>query len=144
MLHHSFEHLADPKGSLSEIHRLLKADKFALIRIPVVNFAWEKYGVNWVQIDPPRHLFLYTESGFRELAESCGFKVESVVYDSNAFQFWGSEQYQLDFPLNDPRSHNNLKGRIFSDEQMNNWRSEAEKLNAEKRGDQAAFYLRKI
>ncbi len=144
MLHHSFEHLADPRESLSEIRRLLEPTKFALIRIPVINIAWEKYGVNWVQLDPPRHLFLYTECGFRKLVESCGFKVESVVYDSSAFQFWGSEQYRENIPLNDPRSHTSEKGSVFSDEQMVKWQVEAEMLNAEKRGDQAAFYVRKV
>ncbi len=144
MLHHSFEHLDEPHKSLLQIHRLLDPGKFALIRIPVVSFAWEKYGVDWVQLDPPRHLFLYTERSFRELAESCGFKLESVVYDSTAFQFWGSEQYRQNIPLNDPRSHNGENGSIFSNEQMVEWQAKAETLNSEDRGDQAVFYLRKI
>jgi SAM-dependent methyltransferase len=144
MLHHSFEHFADPKESLLQIHRLLDGDKFALIRIPVLNFAWEKYGVNWVQLDPPRHLFLYTERSFRELAASCGFKTEKVIYDSSSFQFWGSEQYRLDVPLNDPRSHNGQNGKIFSDREIYEWQKKAEKLNANDLGDQAAFYLQRI
>lgn len=144
MLHHSFEHLANPRDSLRQIHSLLDADKFALVRIPIVNFAWEEYGVNWVQLDPPRHLFLYTERSFRELAASCGFKTEKVSYDSSAFQFWGSEQYRRDIPLNDPRSHTGQSGSVFSDSEISIWQEKAERLNAEGRGDQAAFYLRKI
>src|SRR5205085_10674982 len=80
-LNHSFEHLPNPLESLLEIGRLLEKDKFALIRIPIVNFAWEKYGANWVQLDAPRHLFLYTERSFRLLAEKAGFTVEKVIYD---------------------------------------------------------------
>lgn len=145
MLHHSFEHFADPRSALLEIRRLLMRGKFALIRMPVANFAWGKYGVNWVQLDPPRHLFLYTERAFHELAEGCGFKLEKVVYDSSSFQFWGSEQYIKDIPLTDPRSHNVGGGeKIFTQEQLDNWQDEAEKLNREGRGDQAAFYLRAL
>src|SRR3982751_6453643 len=87
MLHHSFEHLPGPAKSLREIHRLLADGKYVLIRVPVVNFAWERYGVNWVQMDPPRHLFLFTEEAMRRLAENAGFHVEAVIYDSTEFQF---------------------------------------------------------
>src|SRR6476661_4755519 len=105
MLNHSFEHLPDPQNALSQIHRLLSPDGVALIRIPVVSFAWQKYGVNWVQLDAPRHLFLYTERAFRDLVEGSGLTVERVTYDSEIFQFFGSEQYEHDIPLNDPRSY---------------------------------------
>jgi predicted SAM-dependent methyltransferase len=144
MFHHSFEHLEDPDGTLREAHRLLKDNGYMLIRIPVINFAWEKYGVNWVQLDPPRHLFLYTERAFCSLAEKSGFEVEKIIYDSTAFQFWGSEQYLQNIPLNHPTSHlNNDGGTVFSQDQMDKWQSEAEVLNLRGRGDQACFYLRK-
>lgn len=144
MLHHSFEHLPDPERILREIGRLLAPDKYALVRIPLVSYAWEKYGVNWVQLDPPRHLFLYTEKSFSDLCGQAGLEVERVIYDSAAFQFWGSEQYVRDIPLTDPRSHNDPeKGAVFSPEQIAEWGAEAAVLNREGRGDQACFYLRK-
>ena len=143
MLNHSFEHLPNPLESLREIGRLLGQDKFCLIRIPVVNFAWEKYGINWVQLDPPRHLFLFTEKSFSRLAEKAGLTVEKVIYDSDAFQFWGSEQYLQDIPLNDERSFkNDISKSIFTQKQMDEWEKRAEELNAQNKGDQACFYLR--
>jgi hypothetical protein len=109
-----------------------------------VNFAWEKYGVNWVQLDPPRHIFLYTERAFRDLAERAGFIVERVVYDSETFQFFGSEQYIKDIPLTDPRSYRGvISESIFTQSQIDEWEALAAKLNAEGRGDQACFYLTK-
>jgi SAM-dependent methyltransferase len=142
-LNHSFEHLPNPLESLREIGRLLAKDKFALIRIPVAGFAWEKYGTNWVQLDAPRHLYLYTEKSFRFLAGKAGFTVEKVIYDSTAFQFWGSEQYQRDIPLSDERTFkDDISKSIFTQEEMDAWESEAEKLNAQNKGDQACFYLR--
>lgn len=144
MLHHSFEHLADPEGALRELHRLLADNGNIVIRMPVVSRAWKHYRTDWVQLDPPRHLFLYTEHAFRELAERSGFIVEKVVYDSTAFQFWGSEQYRMDMPLNDPRSLNRPDGKtVFSEEQQEAWRRDAERLNKTGEGDQACFYLRK-
>ena len=145
MLHHSFEHLPAPVEALSQIHRLLSKDGTCLLRVPVVNFAWEKYGINWVQLDAPRHLFLYTEKSLRRLAEKAGFKVVRVDYDSTAFQFWGSEQYAQDMPLNHPRSLNVYLSRSeFTHEQIAEWQRKADELNALKKGDQACFYLRKM
>lgn len=145
MLHHAFEHLPDPHEALRQIYRLVKPGKFCLLRIPVVNFAWEKYGVNWVQMDPPRHLFLYTERAVKRLAEVAGFELTGVVYDSGAFQFWGSEQYLRDIPLTAPGSYNSgdISNTIFTPAQIGDWAKEAEELNRQGRGDQAAFYLKK-
>ena len=144
MMNHSFEHLPDPTAALREVRRLLADDGHCLIRIPVVSHAWERYGIDWVQLDPPRHLFLYTEQAFRLLAKAAGFAVEDVVYDSTAFQFWGSEQYRLDIPLNDIRSMDRPDGEVvFTPEQIDDWNVRAEKLNAAGEGDQACFYLRK-
>lgn len=145
MLHHSFEHVIDPQETLGQIHRLLADNRFCLIRMPVAGFTWEKYGVNWVQMDPPRHLYLYTERSFRRLAETSGFVVEKVVYDSTAFQFWGSEKYLRDMPLINQGSSNGFElSDIFSGDQLNEWQRQAEALNARGMGDQACFYLRKM
>jgi SAM-dependent methyltransferase len=141
-LHHSLEHLPEPLDALREINLRLASGRFCLARIPIVNFAWEKYGVNWAQLDPPRHLYLFTEKSFRRLAESAGFVVEKVVYDSTAFQFWGSELYRRDIPLFDERGVEQ-KEKFFSAEQISDWERRAKLLNDEGRGDQACFYLRK-
>ncbi len=144
MLHHSFEHFPDPLESLVKIRPLMEKDSFLLIRMPLINYAWEKYGLNWVQLDAPRHLFLYTESSFRYLAELAGLRVEHVTYDSGSFQFWGSEQYARDVPLTDPKSHwINKESKLFTTEQIKEWQKEAERLNANGKGDMACFYLRK-
>lgn len=145
MLHHAFEHLPAPLDALKQIHRLLGDGKYCLLRIPVASYAWERYGVNWVQLDPPRHLFLYTEKSLKLLASQAGFEVAEVVYDSGPFQFWGSEQYLKDIPLTDPRSYNagEISCTIFTREQIAEWQREAEELNTLGRGDQACFYLRK-
>lgn len=144
MLHHSFEHLPDPKSELAEIRRLLSPDGRCLLRLPVVNFAWEKYGTDWVQMDPPRHLFLYTERALRELANASGFEVEKVIYDSTGFQFWGSEQYLRDIPLVPEGGSGGLRpADVFTAEQLSEWDREAARLNDEGRGDAACFYLKK-
>lgn len=138
MFHHSFEHLPEPEAALSAARKKLADGGVCLVRIPVVNYAWEKYGVNWVGLDAPRHLHLFTEKGFCGLAERSGFEVERVVYDSTSFQFIGSEQYRRNIPLTA-----NIPGSsLFTAKQIREWKRKARFLNRERRGDQAAFYLR--
>ena len=85
MMHHAFEHMAEPLAVLREIRRVLKPNRRALIRIPIAgSFAWRKYGVHWAQLDAPRHLFLHTVDSMTRLAGQAGLELESVFYDSNS------------------------------------------------------------
>jgi SAM-dependent methyltransferase len=105
MLHHSFEHMEDPARVLCELGRRLAKGGRILLRIPVAgSFAWRRYGVNWMGLDAPRHLFLHTAKSIELLASKAGLRVSSVVFEGNATQFLGSEQYERDIPLADRRS----------------------------------------
>jgi len=146
MLHHAFEHVSDPLETLKSIARLLAENGTVIIRIPTVSsWAWEQYRAHWVQLDAPRHFFLHSTQSINLLAEKSGLFVEDVVYDSTEFQFWGSEQYLKGIPLNDPRSYNqSIRNSIFSKEDVKRFRKKAIELNHDKRGDSAAFFLKKI
>src|SRR6201999_3663789 len=117
----------------------LAPDGVCLVRLPIVAHAWEQYQTNWVQLDPPRHMWVPTERAMRMLAETLGLKVERVEYDSTEFQFWGSELSIRDVPLRDvdPR---NLKG-FFSKSELAKFRENAAKLNRDGIGDSAAYVL---
>jgi SAM-dependent methyltransferase len=141
---HSLEHVPDPRRALEEMHGLLKPGRYAVVRLPLVARAWELYGADWVQLDPPRHLFLFTTETFKGLAGAAGFEVAEAAYDSTAFQFWGSEQYARDIPLIDERSYLiNPDRSVFTPEQIDSFAARADELNARGEGDQATFYLRK-
>ena len=137
-LHHSFEHVDNPLSFLFDLHRLLNPNRYLLIRIPVASsYAWEHYREHWVQADAPRHLFLHTPSSIKLLCEKVGFRVSAIRYDSSGFQFWGSEQYSNDIPLN---SSECLK---FSAKTLKSFNRQAKALNRQQKGDQACFYLQK-
>lgn len=145
MMHHSFEHLPDSNLAMKEIYRLLSNDRFALIRIPLAgSYAWKKYQTNWVQLDPPRHLYLHTLKSIQLVAENVGFKVSKIKFDSSEFQFWGSEQYIQNIPLRDPKSYQvNPNDSTFTPQQIEEFKKKSEELNEKSEGDQACFYLYK-
>jgi SAM-dependent methyltransferase len=145
MLHHSFEHMADPVRVARKLCELLRRDGQLLIRIPIADsFSARQYRTNWVQLDPPRHLVIQTKASMEVLAGRAGLLLEKVVFDSTSFQFWGSEQYRRNLPLEDSRSvlHAPPNGP-FTPAEMHEWEQRAVYLNQMEQGDQAVFYLRR-
>ncbi len=145
MFNHSFEHVFDQHEVLEKVMTLLKPGGVCMIRVPTVtSWAWRSYGIDWVQLDAPRHLFLHSLQSMNVLAENKGFNLENVVYDSFAFQQWGSEQYKKDIALHDPDSYAvSPEKSPFSAADIREYEAHSKELNESKSGDQAAFYLRK-
>lgn len=141
MLNHSFEHLPNPLEVLKLLKDRLANNGKMLLRIPTVSsFAWRHYRTDWVQLDAPRHLFLHSLKSVGILCEEAGLKIERVEYDSGDFQFWGSEQYRLDIPLEDERSlGKNPSSNLFSESKIQHFRREADRLNEQNDGDQVAI-----
>lgn len=106
MLHHVFEHLVNPKEILHHLNSLLTENGKILIRVPNVDsYAWHKYSTNWVQIDAPRHIHVFSPRSIGILAKECGLRVANLKFDSILFQFWGSEQCRQNISLHDPASY---------------------------------------
>ncbi len=145
MFHHSFEHVEDQLEVLQSTVNKLNDGGTCLIRIPTVSsWAWENYGTDWVQLDAPRHLFLHSIESMEYLAKEVYMKIDNVVYDSFAFQFWGSEQYKKDIPLHDEKSYAvNPATSSFDENRMAGFEERSTKLNQQNKGDQACFYLTK-
>jgi len=145
MFNASLEHMPDQLGTLTDAARLLEDGGTCLVRIPMVSsYAWEHYGVNWVQLDAPRHLYLHSVRSLTLVAERAGLTIDRTLHDSTEFQFWGSEQYVRSIPLVSERSWSENPSRsIFSPADIRTFRRRAEDLNRQGRGDQGAFYLKK-
>lgn len=146
MLHHAFEHMSEPARVLKQVSRMLRPDGVAILRTPVSDGdAWRDFGVNWHQLDAPRHLMVHTVKSMTILAEAAGLTISEIVYDSTLLQFIVSEEYLQGIPQTDQKSftHNPFRS-IFSLSQIRSFRERARRLNEMKRGDSACFYLRKV
>lgn len=146
MLHHSLEHTPDPLQVLTDLKRLTTPGGSLLVRVPVAaSAAWLRYGVNWYQIDAPRHLTIPSGKGLEMLAQRAGLRVVRVAYDSDETQFLCSEQYCRGIPLKDARSYyHNPRQTLFSGAEIADARAQAQDANNNQAGDQACFYLRVI
>jgi SAM-dependent methyltransferase len=143
ILHHSFEHMNRPKEVLKKIRELLNKDGVCIIRIPVMGKnAWKKYKTNWAQIDAPRHLYLYTEKAMSYLGKKSGLKLSRIHYDSDEFQFWGSEVYaNKNISL---ATAIRIKNTLFPKNVIQKYKEMANTLNKNRDGDQAIFYFKPL
>lgn len=145
-LHHSLEHIPYQEATLIQIEQHLLPDGVCLIRIPIVSSrVWEEYGTNWVEFDPPRHLYLHSLKSLKLLAEKAGLEVFDIQYDSTAFEFYGSEMYARGIPLTHENSPwVNPKSTIFTRREMDHFETSAKKANKERQSGRAAFFLRRV
>jgi SAM-dependent methyltransferase len=146
MMSHVLEHLPRQHERFEEVRLRLRINGLFIVRVPLVDSAaWEKYGVHWVQLDAPRHFFLHTRKSLAILSSKHGFALQSVRYDSDAFQFWGSEQYLNGIPLMHHQSYaRSPRQSPFSAGQIADFSRRALELNAQGLGDQASFAFRRI
>jgi len=143
LFNHSFEHIPNPNETLQTVSKLLSKNGICIMRIPTVSsFAWKQYNVNWVQLDAPRHFFLYSLDSIKLLAEKSGLVLNDFFYDSTFFQFYGSEQYSRGIPLNSSKSyHKNPSKSIFSKSEIKSFKRKSAELNLENQGDQVVLYF---
>lgn len=136
MLHHSFEHMAEPSRVLAKLGSLLAENGTLLIRIPVADcYAWRKYGVDWFEIDAPRHFFLHTVKSLGYLAEKNRLAVKKIVYDSEFHQIAISEKYLRGYTFTE-------EAALFTEKEITEFKSFSARLNAIADGDRACFYLK--
>lgn len=132
MMHHSFEHIDNPKETLEHCNRLLSPNGRLVIRIPVSDsWAFRKYGVNWYGFCAPCHLFLHTAYSISLLAENAGFNLTNILYESTSTQI-----------IN--RENSLIKNANLSFIKKICYRLEAERLNLLSDGDMACFVLAKM
>jgi 2-polyprenyl-3-methyl-5-hydroxy-6-metoxy-1,4-benzoquinol methylase len=145
ILNHSFEHLPNPLQTIEKIALLLNKNGVCIIRTPTVDSdSWRFYKENWVQLDAPRHLFLYSLKSLNLIFNTYKLRISKIIHDSTDFQFWGSEQYSKDISLHSKVSYlTDPQASIFDDQQIKKFKKRANDLNKNKRGDQAVYFITK-
>jgi SAM-dependent methyltransferase len=146
MFHHSFEHVEDPQAELAHAARLLENGGYLLIRTPVMGSGmWERFGTDWVELDAPRHLFLFTGEGLIDLAQRNGFELVDVESDAGWWDLVASEQYRRDLGMFEPTSwFVDEKTSGFDPAELLEFRRQSREMNERGTAGRAAFWFRRV
>ncbi len=146
MMHHSLEHMVDQHAIFRKLSNMLECGKNLLIRIPTCSsYAWNTYRNDWFALEAPRHFYNHSLKSIKYIADKYGFEIIKTEFDSRSIQFWGSEQYKRDIPLMDERSFFvNRDNSIFSEDEVEKFEKETERLNKTGEGDQAVLFMKKV
>jgi ubiquinone/menaquinone biosynthesis C-methylase UbiE len=109
---HVIEHVHDPKGTLAELHRIMKPGGLLVVSTPNLR-SWDAriFGRYWVGLDAPRHLFVFSPATLQHLLQRAGFRTDQIRSFSLFYRpFARSMQFWLD-----ERLHNEqLKRALFA------------------------------
>jgi 2-polyprenyl-3-methyl-5-hydroxy-6-metoxy-1,4-benzoquinol methylase len=73
-LRHVIEHVHDPLAVLRQCHALLKPGGWIWIETPNIDAQGHaRYGANWRDLDPPRHLVLFSRDALFQALVQAGF-----------------------------------------------------------------------
>ena len=96
VMNHVIEHAVDPPALLRECRRLLKQEGQLVVVTPNTGSLGHRlFGPHWRPLEPPRHLFLFSDKNLPDLARKAGFsKVEVWTSAANAAGF-AAESWNL-------------------------------------------------
>ncbi len=89
VMNHVIEHAVDPPALLRECRRLLKQEGQLVVVTPNTGSLGHRlFGPHWRPLEPPRHLFLFSDRNLPDLARKAGFlKTEVWTSAANATGF---------------------------------------------------------
>lgn len=142
-MHHSFEHMPDPKEAMASAGRLLARGGVLMVRTPVMgSWFWDTYGTSWWELDPPRHLYIHTVASLEQSACAAGLELVDIAWDSSPVEIIASEQIARGIAWRESASWGENPPAGLDDATLAEYRATVTELNATGRAGRAAFYFR--
>ncbi|RPH80239.1 MAG: class I SAM-dependent methyltransferase [Nitrospiraceae bacterium] len=77
---HAIEHVLDPLAHLRQCHRVLQDGGRLILTTPnIAGLMSRLFKEDWMALEPPRHLWLFTPNTLRTCVERAGFRVERLL-----------------------------------------------------------------
>ncbi len=145
MMHHSLEHMDNQFEVVSHLYQILNDNGKLLIRIPIMSLPlFDKYGVNMVFLDPPRHFFIHSIKSITKLLTQLGFVIKKTIYDAQVFDVVTSAEWMRDISMKDARSYSvNKKNSTFSKKEIMEFKRFINELNSHQQSSSIAIYAEK-
>ncbi|HEX7473337.1 MAG TPA: class I SAM-dependent methyltransferase [Candidatus Limnocylindrales bacterium] len=146
MFHHSLEHVRDPIATLKAAAAALRPRGRIVVRTPIAgSWFWDRFGVDWWELDPPRHLVVFTAQGLKTGAATIGLELVRQFYDSSMAEVIGSEQIARDLATLEPGSWFVDPGASGYDQaDFDRMAADVRVLNAEGRAGRGGFEFKRV
>ncbi len=93
-LNNVLEHMSNPLEILIECGRILKKGGKILVNVPnSTSLNYCLFSSNWVSLDAPRHLYIFSNKTLEIYGKKCGLSIEKINYKSEPFTILGSMIY---------------------------------------------------
>lgn len=87
----SLEHLYKPKETLEKVNKVLKDNGIVIITVPnITSLGVMIFGKHWYPLQPPRHLYHFSEATITDMLRSCSFRIIAVYHN-----YWVHNFYSL-------------------------------------------------
>lgn len=113
VMNHVIEHVFDPVALLKECHRIIKPGGHVVVITPnTKSWGHRKFQESWRDLDPPRHIHLFSPKTMKKCAGMAGFeKVTATTTPANAYIiFKGSMDIQKDGTYDMIRANKSNRG----------------------------------
>ncbi len=95
-LNNVLEHMPNPLKILIECERILKKEGKILVNVPnSTSLNYHLFSSNWVSLDAPRHLYIFSNKTLEMYGEKCNLSVNKINYKSEPFTILGSIIYVI-------------------------------------------------
>jgi SAM-dependent methyltransferase len=132
MMHHTLEHVADPRTTLIAARERLRPGGKVLVRLPLAgSAAHRKFGADWFNLDAPRHLAIPSVAGMERVAARAGLRLVHRGFDSVESGFSASENYRKN--LAGPEAKKTPRARKRANRRL------AREMDARGEGDSGVF-----
>ncbi len=73
---HVLEHIEDPRSTISTVRELMHPEGLLFIEVPNLDSLQARmFGKHWFHLDPPRHIYQFTDKSLTQMLEAEGFTV---------------------------------------------------------------------
>ncbi len=95
-LNNVLEHVPNPLRILTECKRILNKDGKIFVNVPnSSSLNYHLFGSNWVSLDAPRHLYIFSNKTLSMYGKKSGLLIEKINYKSEPFTILGSIIYVI-------------------------------------------------
>jgi len=141
-LHHSFEHVKDPRRDLANVRDRMSQRGVCLLTVPIKGRVFEEFGADSYVIQAPHHNFLLTVKSMEILCANVSLVLEAHYQDASGISNWLKISALWQRNVSCSEMGQNLDG-YFPESDIQRFKRIEKELASSELGDNVTFVLRK-